>query len=532
MSGDQKPHGSVSGRSSIDDIFLFHLLEIERKYVDLPKYLRIRTEKWVKKLTALSKVSNKSFKKNRNEYSALLLTMVSSRAFSEPFNALPPAGQLNKLPPYLTLGIDKKSIHYKGERKAFWEDLYDDITETSKSEAQMEMSKKAQHPLSLSLVSLTEEDSSPTESKENSEKKKLTVSQIKKSQMSSSLSSSGVSKKPVEVKSKILSHAKLHETLSQQLQAEKQVVNNEQQSQLLELEFHREKSITDMVHQLDRTNESLKAIADECDRERSRRLRLESQLKQAEVLIRGQAQRIEVLEQEVGAQKRLLERERTRMKELHDMEIAELKRLHKIEMEAELLSVGKVPHDMTNGVFASTEEVSSLEPVLSGLTKSRKATEKDMNILLQSTSNKAEVQQLTAEKKSIDDATFMEYCSNLQDKLAGFTSNARKGFIDTGDTHNNSNMNNSMLRTSAINAFNSSVLASPPPASPTAMQTLSPKEKLQRRQQQERVVVDYHLYESSNNGPLQRNQLDIVPNRGRKVNRLSDVSGVSDTSWN
>lgn len=53
--------------SNLDDEFTCLLLDIERKYEGLQKYLRIRVERWVQKLSEVGSVKTE-WKRNRNHY--------------------------------------------------------------------------------------------------------------------------------------------------------------------------------------------------------------------------------------------------------------------------------------------------------------------------------------------------------------------------------------------------------------------------------------------------------------------------------
>jgi hypothetical protein len=80
----------------MDDQFVKYVEEIEKHYINLPKLQRIRIEKWVEKLISIG--SNTVFRKHRNAYAKLLLSMVLKRSLSEPFTTLPPDGPLPSYP--------------------------------------------------------------------------------------------------------------------------------------------------------------------------------------------------------------------------------------------------------------------------------------------------------------------------------------------------------------------------------------------------------------------------------------------------
>ena len=73
---------------SSDRTFLKYLKEISQAYTILPKQLRLRSEKWVEKLTQTG--SNPTWKKHRNAYAKLLLNQILGKQLSDPFQNNPP----------------------------------------------------------------------------------------------------------------------------------------------------------------------------------------------------------------------------------------------------------------------------------------------------------------------------------------------------------------------------------------------------------------------------------------------------------
>jgi hypothetical protein len=100
-------------------VFVDCLREIERSYLNLPKQLRIRVEKWVEKLVITG--NNEVWRKHRNAYAKLLLSMVISRNLSDPFHILPPDGPLPSYPFHLK-SFSKNTIG--PHESVFWHDLY------------------------------------------------------------------------------------------------------------------------------------------------------------------------------------------------------------------------------------------------------------------------------------------------------------------------------------------------------------------------------------------------------------------------
>jgi hypothetical protein len=108
----------------MDPSFIKCIEEIEKKYVLLSKIHRIRVEKWIEKLVTIG--SNSPWKKHRNAYAKLLLSMVIGKNLSEPFNALPPDGPLPSYPFHLKpVGKDMIGVH----ETTFWRELYSRINQ-------------------------------------------------------------------------------------------------------------------------------------------------------------------------------------------------------------------------------------------------------------------------------------------------------------------------------------------------------------------------------------------------------------------
>jgi len=116
----------MSNEDILDRIFLDCLMEIQKTYANIPKHLRLRTEKWCEKL-ASSGGSNRLWKKNRNDYAKLLLGMICSNRFSEPFQSIPPEGPLPSFPTHLKTKL-KESLG--PHESSFWRELYSSISQT------------------------------------------------------------------------------------------------------------------------------------------------------------------------------------------------------------------------------------------------------------------------------------------------------------------------------------------------------------------------------------------------------------------
>ena len=105
----------------MDNVFIECVKEIEHHYVAFPKVYRFRIEKWVEKL-ALAADSNPTWRKHRDCYIKLLLSMVMIKKLEDPFDKLPPSGPLLSFPADEILRL--KSV--VGARESvFWRNLYD-----------------------------------------------------------------------------------------------------------------------------------------------------------------------------------------------------------------------------------------------------------------------------------------------------------------------------------------------------------------------------------------------------------------------
>ena len=129
----------------IENAFLTCLKEIEVRYTVLPKSLRlrymlpivgycllifrIRVERWIEKLVIVGK--NDVWKKDRNLYARLLLSMVLARSLSDPFDVTPPEGPLPPFPSYLR----PKLKNVAGPHESFfWRDVYDRLQPSAADE--------------------------------------------------------------------------------------------------------------------------------------------------------------------------------------------------------------------------------------------------------------------------------------------------------------------------------------------------------------------------------------------------------------
>lgn len=104
---------------SLEKSFVACLHEIETRYISLPKSTRIRVEKWVEKFASTG--GNVSWRRNRNMYAKLLLSMIIAKDLTEPFHLLPPDGPLAPLPSHLKA----RSRNSAGPHESvFWRELY------------------------------------------------------------------------------------------------------------------------------------------------------------------------------------------------------------------------------------------------------------------------------------------------------------------------------------------------------------------------------------------------------------------------
>ncbi|KAF0686949.1 Aste57867_21297 [Aphanomyces stellatus] len=88
----------------LDDELVCILMEIERLYLDFPKPIQIRIERWVEKIS--EPIVHVPWKKNANYYAILLLEMIRRGVFREPFDKNPPAGPLQTLPRYMINALE------------------------------------------------------------------------------------------------------------------------------------------------------------------------------------------------------------------------------------------------------------------------------------------------------------------------------------------------------------------------------------------------------------------------------------------
>ncbi|ETV94461.1 hypothetical protein, variant 1 [Aphanomyces invadans] len=97
-------HNHSDETVQLDDELVCILMEIERIYVDFPKPLQIRIEKWVEKIS--EPILHLQWKKNANNYAILLLHMARRGVFRAPFDKAPPLGPLQTLPRHMICSLD------------------------------------------------------------------------------------------------------------------------------------------------------------------------------------------------------------------------------------------------------------------------------------------------------------------------------------------------------------------------------------------------------------------------------------------
>jgi hypothetical protein len=110
---------------NIDRAFFHCLKEIEISYTSLPKILRLRIEKWVEKFITVG--YNLVWKKNRNMYAKLLLSMIISKSLSDPFHCSPAEG--DPLPPFPSYLIPKFKSALGPHESYFWRNIFDRVHE-------------------------------------------------------------------------------------------------------------------------------------------------------------------------------------------------------------------------------------------------------------------------------------------------------------------------------------------------------------------------------------------------------------------
>jgi hypothetical protein len=77
-----------------DKEFINLILEIEKKYIPLPKHEKLKIESWIKKLCIPT--INKEWKKNRNLHAILMLNMIINKKLEEPYDKS--ASEMQSLP--------------------------------------------------------------------------------------------------------------------------------------------------------------------------------------------------------------------------------------------------------------------------------------------------------------------------------------------------------------------------------------------------------------------------------------------------
>lgn len=76
----------------LDEQFIEIMKEVEKCYDDMSRHDKVKIEHWTKKLCEIT--MNVAWKRNRNDYAALLLDMMWSGHLGEPFDKLPADGPL------------------------------------------------------------------------------------------------------------------------------------------------------------------------------------------------------------------------------------------------------------------------------------------------------------------------------------------------------------------------------------------------------------------------------------------------------
>jgi hypothetical protein len=113
---------------SLEKLFIAYLKAIQKSYIDLSKQHRIRIERWVEKLATVSVTHNHRWRRDRNAYAKLLLSMVVAKTLRDPFNQAPPDGPLPSFPTHIKFRMSEVAgIH----ESAFWSDLYQRLGDPS-----------------------------------------------------------------------------------------------------------------------------------------------------------------------------------------------------------------------------------------------------------------------------------------------------------------------------------------------------------------------------------------------------------------
>ncbi|KDO26308.1 hypothetical protein SPRG_20604 [Saprolegnia parasitica CBS 223.65] len=126
------PDASVA----LDDELVCLLMEIERIYLQHPRHLQIRIERWVDKIS--EPILNVQWKRSANDHALLLLEMTRSGVFRTPFDRNPPHGPLRTLPRYMIHARDSvtnKPLARDG--KNCWSQAYERVVLRTSSPAEL-----------------------------------------------------------------------------------------------------------------------------------------------------------------------------------------------------------------------------------------------------------------------------------------------------------------------------------------------------------------------------------------------------------
>ena len=318
---------SADADDRAEEIFMQRLVRLEQSCKDLPKFLRIRVSKWVEVLSR--PMSNLAYKRNRNSCARLLLSQVESATFSEPFDKVPPHGPLGMLPAHLATPR-KRSVP----------------TLPAKTP-----SPKVQHMQEYASASRT-----------RSRLLSPSPGSLRRSPAASEYPS------PRSLQASHFAHtASILETPASRIQMEDRGATLQSVDALHDQIDEELAERLKIVHgRLEKTSETLQQMGTELEKERSERVRLEVELGEARVLIKGQAQRIDQLETEMSTLKALSKREKARLQALHKIEIGQLKKMKDQEIDI-LLSKSTPARFPRLGDFDMTDPSRSNEAFLAYL---------------------------------------------------------------------------------------------------------------------------------------------------------------------
>ena len=327
----------------LDETFLYLLLEVQRASKDLPKYLKIRCEAWITKLS--EPCANLLWKKNRNDYAALLLKSAKEGTFKEPFNKLPRTGPLDKLPSYLVLTVKQPK---PGQPDKFWSKVFDRVSQQLAPDSSGSAagggavgppgpasSGRSRPAIVLPRASHTAADQSsllcppevfPSEPADAVADEPPPGGLLGRAAAASGASGASGTSAPSAGAVPQLGSSVL-QAASRPPQPRLSSTGAEQRSHMVSFA---DPSPSEEFAAIDRAK--VQEYKERLEQQTDQRRKAEKRLQETELLLQSQNQRVELLESELESQRRLRESERKRLIDMHSDEVANLKRVHRNEV--------------------------------------------------------------------------------------------------------------------------------------------------------------------------------------------------------